>query len=204
MAEAALYGYENDPAFPYEYGAQHISWVPTFIEKNAPTRGQDYHQQAYHSPFNILLVFCRAPTSTIANSYSHEPPEYKIYQRFVARLNDVLDKVPDGRGRMQQLQIFRYSRGMLFVTSKYSPQFIWKWRLTHREIGLNLRSTGFGNPPITAKILIKYDNAIKLRRARGGRNLFLITRRVSISSSLTFQSISYSPIGLGISVLCPP
>jgi hypothetical protein len=146
MAEQALYGYKDDPVFPYEYVAKHISWVPDFINNLTPLRGHEVSQAcAYHSLLNILLVFCRARTSTIINRVSYDPSSLKTYQRFIARLNGVLDKVPNGNGRVQRLEIFRYTRAIWFVTAKDNSRFIWKRRLTHREIGLNLDYYGAGH-----------------------------------------------------------
>src|SRR5271154_821889 len=146
MAEQALYGYKDDPVFPYEYVAKHISWVPQFIDNLTPFRGHEVYQScAYHSLLNILLVFCRARTSTIINHHSYDPSSLKTHQRFIARLNGVLDNVPDGNGRVHRLEIFRYTRAIWFVTTKNNPRFIWKRRLTHREIGLNLDYYGAGH-----------------------------------------------------------
>lgn len=146
MAEAALYDYQNDPEFPYTFVNPHISWIPNFINLRTPARGYDNLQaNMYHSLINILLVFCRARTSTIViHTYSESSPS-TIYCTLVNRLNDILDRVPNGEGRLHRLEIFRYTRFIWFITTKYSPRFIWKRNLSHREIGLNLDYYGAGH-----------------------------------------------------------
>jgi len=146
MAEQTLYGYKDDPVFPYAYVAKHISWVPEFINNLTPLRARDGLQaQCYHFLINILLVFCRARTSTIVNPVNYKPPLYTVFSTFVARLNRSLERVPDGGGRLHNLEIFRYTRVIWFVTTRYSPRFIWGKTLTHREVGLNLDYYGAGH-----------------------------------------------------------
>ena len=146
MAEQALYGYNDDPEFPYEYIAKHISWVPEFIDNLTPDRARHGRQaHCYHFLINILLVFCRARTSTIVNPEYYRPRLHTVFRDFLARLNRILDTVPDNGGRLHRLELFRYTRRIWFVTTKYSPRFIWKQKLTHREVGLNLDYYGAGH-----------------------------------------------------------
>lgn len=138
MAEAALYGFKNDPRFPYEAIAEHLTWIPKYINELTPLHNPRCHVM-YHCLINILLVFSRARTSTLiyVDDKCHPPPS-ELYPVFVQRLNVILGLLPNGAGKWHKLEIFRYNRTDWFVTSTYSPRFIWCYQLTHRQVGLNL------------------------------------------------------------------
>src|SRR5277367_2490604 len=55
MAEAALCGFKNDPRFPYEAIAEHLSWIPNYIDELTPLHNPRGHMM-YHCLINILLV----------------------------------------------------------------------------------------------------------------------------------------------------
>ena len=44
MAEAALYNNTAEPKFPFDSVADHITWIPTYIDKLTPRRGRDHTQ----------------------------------------------------------------------------------------------------------------------------------------------------------------
>jgi hypothetical protein len=131
MAEAALYDFHEDQVFPYALAAKHLNWVPEYITTLTPDRITDPH--LYGDLLNVLLVFSRARTATFTGQIKSSA---EILPRFIQKLNAVLDLVPGGDRHV--LEIFRYERQNWFITSKYSPRFIWKRHLTHRQVGLNL------------------------------------------------------------------
>ena len=138
MAEAALYGFKDDPQFPFDEVADKLKWIPNYIESLTSHRSRSFLQYSiFEVLINILLVFARARTSTLIGFITLEPL-YTLIPPFVNKLNAILKNLPSGRGKPHQLKIRKRMIGSWFITTKNSPRFIWKRQLTHREIGLNL------------------------------------------------------------------
>lgn len=136
MAEAALYGNKQEPAFPYEAIAKHLVWVPEYIEALTLKRGRNLNDSSFHiALINTFLVFIRARTSTLQlNCFE------KICRKFLNRLNRTLLSLPESlHAKHHEIEIVRRFNGRhIFITCKQSPRFNWNRELTHREIGLNL------------------------------------------------------------------
>ena len=124
MAEQALYNNVNEPAFPFEAVRCHLSWLPAFLSQKIVFPPEDLE------PFlSTLLVFGRARTATL-----QKQPWWKDISVLAKRLNSILRDVNQPRHR---IELVRRGEGF-FVTCSRSPRFIWKARLTHREVGRNL------------------------------------------------------------------
>jgi hypothetical protein len=131
MAEAALYDNLEEPTFPYEAVAEHLAFLPTYIEELTPLKGRNsIHETVYDSLINLILVFGRARTSmydTLAT--------FDVTRNLMLRLNDILTSVGAKEHHLEQV---RRCNSCYFVTTTHSPRFNWKQQLTHREIGMNL------------------------------------------------------------------
>lgn len=146
MAEAALYFNIDEPTFPYESLAPALSWVPAFVDLHTSKRGRNvYHARRYDTLLNVILVFSRSRTSALfANG------DLGLCEEFVRRLNSTLKTMPVECGALHhQIELVQRSNTTVFVTCRYSKRFIWKRRLTHREVGLNLDFAAAGHigPP---------------------------------------------------------
>jgi len=151
MAELELYGNANEPPFPCEALAISLSWVPEYIAQLTPRRGRNLYQaRLYDTLINIILVFARARTSALfANR------EINVARSFVRRLNSLLVSLPNASHHT--LEIVERSHATFFIVCKNSPRFIWKYPLSHREVGLNLDFAaaghfGFKTKAISARI----------------------------------------------------
>ena len=85
---------------------------------------------------NTVLVFARCRTSALQLFTNVDRP---MYQPFVVRLNNVLHSLPSkSNATYHELEIVERNNSAIFVTTRRSPRFIWKQKLTHQEVGLNL------------------------------------------------------------------
>ena len=134
MAEAALYSNLDEPPFPYELVADALSWVPTYIDAQSPKRGRSLYQVRYFDALlNTVLVFARARTSALVGT-----ADISGCQALAKRLNQILSSLPKEIGARHRIEIVERGRSDVWITCCHSPRFIWKRRLTHREVGLNL------------------------------------------------------------------
>lgn len=105
-----------------------------------PHRGRDFYQHLiYIMIIDFLSVFSRARTSALFDFYPFNPLAHEVALGLITRLNAVLDLVSDGWGKTHHLEmLLRYMNSGWFITTRRSPQFVWRHRLTHRQMGLNL------------------------------------------------------------------
>jgi hypothetical protein len=121
----------SQPALPYEALAERIKWTPIYIEERTPLRVRNVVQDIWYENFiNVLLVFAHARTSMLADNIF-----YPVGRMFIDRLNETLSDLGYSYHR---LEIVRHDRTCFFVVCHCSPRFLWKTRLTHRDVGINL------------------------------------------------------------------
>ena len=141
MAEAVLYGNNDEPSFPYEAVANAIKWVPEYVQKLTPKRGRNFSQEVlYDILINALLVFCRARTSAMFPNV-----HVSICNEFVDRLNQTLCALSNTGATHHHTEIVHRNNNSFFITCSKSPRFIWKQKLDHREVGLNLDYAAAGH-----------------------------------------------------------
>lgn len=142
MAEAFLYGNNEEPRFPYEAVADAIKWVPEFVQVLTQKRGRNHSQAHLYSVLvNSILVFSRARTSAMFSNL-----HLSVCTKFVNRLNQTLSSLPADTGAAHHhMEIVRRNNISFFITCGRSPRFIWKQELTHREVGLNLDYAAAGH-----------------------------------------------------------
>jgi len=167
MAELELYGNANEPPFPYEAIANSLSWVPKYIDQLTPRRGRNlYHARLYDILINVLLVFARARTSALfANR------EIPIARSFVRRLNSLLASFPNASHH--SLEIIERSHTTFFIVCKNSPRFIWKYPLSHREVGLNLDFVAAGHFGVETKAI-----SARIFEVTGGNHISIFNEAV--------------------------
>ena len=147
MAEAFLYGNNEEPEFPYEHVAGELKWVPQYIQERTTKRGHDYsHSHLYSVLINALLVFSRARTSALFCNL-----HYAACSDFVRRLNVILEGLPRVlRPLSHRTELVKRNQDSYFITCTKSPRFIWKRSLMHREVGLNLDYAAAGHIGLAA------------------------------------------------------
>lgn len=142
MAEASLYENFLEPVFPYDAISEFVQWIPLYVDHQTPKRGRNIIQgELYSILINVILVFARARTSAFFGN-EHR----KVIQDFVKRLNSSLGFLcPGNRALYHKVEIVLRGNAGIFITCFRSPRFIWNYRLTHREIGLNLDYAAAGH-----------------------------------------------------------
>ena len=131
MAEHTLYKNFDEPKFPIEDVAKKLEWLPEYIDAilidNTDWRDRT---DIFTTLIDTVLVFARARTSAI-----HNMRQYDVCKSLTSRLNTVLQSI---RATHHTIELVRYGSNLFFITCTRSPRFIWKSRLTHREVGRNL------------------------------------------------------------------
>ena len=124
MAEQALYNNQTEPLFPFQAARPQLTWLQNYLDQQITFPPYEM------APFlNTILVFGRARTATLQGRFW-----WSALQPLVKLLNATLDSLNAEEHRLE-LAI----RGeVFFVTCSHSPRFIWKNRLTHRDVGRNL------------------------------------------------------------------
>ena len=152
MAERALYQNYDEPDFPIEKIAPSLNWLSAYIDEVLIqyADSKDRHE-IFTTLIDTVLVFARARTSAL-----HNVKSYKVCASLVPRLNRVLQSVG---ATHHTLELVRRGSNIYFITCSRSPRFIWKTRLTHREIGRNLDFFAAGHyrgPPFPPRGFISY------------------------------------------------
>lgn len=196
MAEAALYGFNDDSTFPFQFVAEHVQWIPGYIEQlTLYAKRSRLNRSTYDALINTILVFARARTSALINIngvYMGEPI-YRLIPKFIKQLNKILDAVPNRQGKPHLLQIYRYDRDKWFVATKNNPRFIWKRPLTHREVGLNLDLFPAGHLPFKPSSAEDRMFSKYVEYSNPGAHVELVVERVLldyIPSFSTFEDFS--------------
>src|SRR5277367_446819 len=152
MAEHTLYQNFAEPEFPIPDVAEKVEWLPAYIDEilidNADSRD---HTDILTTLLDTVLVFARARTSGL-----HNMRQYDVCMSLTSRLNSVLRSIDATHHTME---LVRYGSNLFFITCKQSPRFIWKSRLTHREIGKNLdyfTAGHFVHPPFPPRGSISF------------------------------------------------
>jgi hypothetical protein len=135
MAEESLYGSTNEPKFPFDRLATHLSWLPTRISAAEESRSME----EFLALLQTILVFGRARTSCMNNLGT-----WKACRELTASLNGALEAV-SGEALHHRIELVRRGPFQYFVTCKNSPRFNWKTPLTHIEVGGNLDYFGAGH-----------------------------------------------------------
>ena len=134
MAEAALYSNSAEPPFPFEVVGDALSWVPAYIDRQCTKRGRNIYQaRRFEALLNTLLVFTRARTSALFGT-----ADISLCQEFAKRLNRILRSLPKEIGARHEIEVVERGQSNVWITCRHSPRFIWKRRLNHCEVGLNL------------------------------------------------------------------
>src|SRR5262249_15640934 len=141
MAEAALYGFTDDPTFPFYSVACRVEWIPAYIERLTRDRVWDLSQRrTFEILIKVLLFFCLVRTSGLIKfeGVYKDVPHFAAVKWLVSKLNRILNRVPRGEGKPHRLAIYRFDRQRWFIATKNSARFSWKSNPTHRDVGLNL------------------------------------------------------------------
>lgn len=134
MADAALYGNEGEPAFPFDIVPK-MSWLAAFLSSAPPiTASCSTNSLSLLALLDVVLVFGRARTSAL-----YHIMDFAAYRSLVSSLNSVLDDI--GGEALQH----RRGRALFFITCKKSPLFNWKMYLAHLDVGRNLDYSALGH-----------------------------------------------------------
>jgi len=111
-----------------------LSWVPAYIDRQCTKRGRNIYQaRRFEALLNTLLVFTRARTSALFGT-----ADISLCQEFAKRLNRILRSLPKEIGARHEIEVVERGQSNVWITCRHSPRFIWKRRLNHCEVGLNL------------------------------------------------------------------
>ena len=152
MAEESLYGNVNEPKFPFDRIAEHLSWLPSRMSALENSIAEKSKSSEFVALLQTVLVFCRGRTAGLEHMMS-----WNACHELALSLNTALERA-GAEALYHRIELVRRGPNQFFVTCTNSPRFNWKARLTHLEVGRNLDYFAAGHmflppwPPIHASI----------------------------------------------------
>ena len=152
MAEQVLYHNFEEPEFPIHDVAKKLGWLPAYIDDIlVENKYSSDRTDIFSTLIDTVLVFTRARTSVFHNMRQHD-----ICMSLTSRLNSVLQAID---ATHHSMELVRRGSNIFFITCSRRPRFIWKSRLTHREVGRNLDYFAAGHflrPPFPPRGTISF------------------------------------------------
>lgn len=133
MAETALCNQKHEKEFPYDRLANHLTWLPQYIESITPRKTIRLNQLYIYTIFmDIILVMTRARTSSFHCYYR------KFFTKIIKRLNGILESIDAKEYCLCIVSRCSEDGSSYFITQKNNGQFIWKRDITWHEMAVNL------------------------------------------------------------------